>query len=209
MPLTTPFQLANDSEMRLLLGYSGPPRAGKITADNYGTSGTYTVGIADGDNATVEAWPLNGFQYAVGNVVYILQAENAPDSGVIIGRKGHATKLGVGVSTPASVLHVEDTVGGFAVLTAAKVGATEITLLSGRVWWALTARVLLIHRATNDFAVDDVTLYVPTSGTNWQDVVVGADTIRFRLYYTGDLRLVWSAGAGAGTVDVILRAMWI
>ena len=98
-----PYELAHDSELRLLLAYSSPPRAGRITAEN---SGSYTVEIADGENATVEAVPLNGFAYAVGDVVYVLQAANAPDSGLIVGRTGHATRLGIGAASPDGPLHV-------------------------------------------------------------------------------------------------------
>jgi len=97
------YTLGNDSELRLLLGYSGPPRAGRITAVN---PASYTVEIADSDAAAVEAWPLNGAVYAEGNVVYVLQAENAPDSGVIVGRKGALTRLGIGTASPQAALDV-------------------------------------------------------------------------------------------------------
>ena len=97
------YTLGNDSELRLLLGYSGPPRAGRITAAG---PASYTVEIADSDDAAVEAWPLNGSVYAEGNIVYILQAENAPDSGVIIGRKGALTALGIGTASPQAALDV-------------------------------------------------------------------------------------------------------
>ena len=97
------YTLGNDSELRLLLGYSGPPRAGRITAVN---PASYTVEIADSDAAAVAAWPLNGAVYAEGNVVYVLQAENAPDSGVIVGRKGALTALGIGTASPQAALDV-------------------------------------------------------------------------------------------------------
>lgn len=202
MSLSTPFQLANDSEMRLLLGMSGPPRAGRIAAVN---AVSYTVEIADGDNATVEAWPLNGAVYAANNVVYVLQAENAPDSGVIIGRKGALTRLGVGVADPDATLQVEDSVGGGGILTAGAIAGTERTLLSGRVGRAFAARALLTMPTA--YVTADVELGVPGSGYAAQNVAIASTTVQFRLYTTGDLRVVRTAGTG--TPDAVLRAVWI
>lgn len=108
--LSQPYQLANDSELRLLLGYTSPPRAGKITAYS---GGKYTVEIADGDDAVVEAIALNEVSYAVGNIVYVLQAANAPESGVIIGCDGYPTKLAIGKVNPT----VELDVGGDAAIS--------------------------------------------------------------------------------------------
>ncbi len=104
MALSQAYELGNDGEMRLMLGLGGPPRAGRITALLGGNR--YTVEIADSENSAVTASALNGAVYASGDVVYLLQAENAPDSGVIIGRIGAVAALGVGTATPSVALDV-------------------------------------------------------------------------------------------------------
>lgn len=197
-----PYALAHDSEMRLLLAFTAPPRAGRIAAVN---AASYTVEIADGDNATVEAVALNGFVYAAGNVVYVLQADNAPDSGVIVGRKGAARRLGVGVADPDAALQVEDSVGGGGILTAGAIAGTEQTLLSGRVGRAFAGRALLASGAA--YITADVELGVPGSGYAAQNAAIASTTVQFRLYANGDLRVVRTAGTG--TPDAALRAVWL
>jgi hypothetical protein len=41
----------------------------------------------DPDGGTATAWPLNGFTYAVGDVVYVSFASDAADSGIVVGSK--------------------------------------------------------------------------------------------------------------------------
>ena len=196
------YALANDSELRLLLAYSAPPRAGRITAV---VSGAYTVEIADGDNATLEAVALNGFVYGVDDVVYVLQAANAPDSGLMVGRKGHATQLGIGAANPDGPLDVEDANGGFVVLSAGGINGTEQTLLTARIGQVVTGDVLVADGTNYNTAA--LVLTVPSSSYNAQSVNVGGTTVQFRVYVNGDLRVVRTAGTG--TPAVAVRVLWV
>lgn len=202
------YALANNSELRLLMAYSAPPRAGRITAVNSSGGGyalSYTVEIADGENATLDAVALNGFVYGVGDVVYVLQAVNAPDSGLIVGSVRNAARLAVGDADPDGPLCVEDTTGGFAVLSASGINGTEQTLLAARVGQALSGDALAADGANVNTAA--LVLTVPASGYNAQNCTVGATTVQFRLYAGGDLRVVRTAGTG--TPDAVLRALWV
>jgi hypothetical protein len=197
-----PYALAHDSELRLLLAYSAPPRAGRITAVN---SSSYTVEIADGENATVEAVALDGFSYGVDDVVYVLQAANAPDSGLIVGCLGPALRLGIGTVSPDGPLHVEDANGGFAALSAGGINGTEQTLLAARVGQVLTGDALVADGTNYNSAA--LVLTVPASSYNAQNVGVGGATVQFRVYANGDLRVVRTAGASTPTA--VVRALWV
>jgi hypothetical protein len=196
------YTLGNDSELRLLLGYSGPPRAGRITAVN---PTSYTVEIADADNAAVEAWPLNGAVYAEGNIVYVLQAENAPDSGVIIGRKGSLTRLGVGIASPDIALHVRGPGGGGGIAAASAIDGTEQTLLSARITLAVAGTALV--GAGGLSGVLALSLVKPGSSYSAQNVTVSGNTVEFRCYANGDLRVVRTAGSNAATASLTL--VWL
>lgn len=95
MTLSTNFELANNSEFRLLSNFSTPPRPGRITALE--GNGQVRVTTDDPDGGDVLAWPLNGFQYAVNDVVYLAFALNNPDSAIVIGSKAPLPKLDAGV----------------------------------------------------------------------------------------------------------------
>lgn len=86
MSLDRAFTLAHDSEFRTLVAFSGPPRPGRVIALE--VSGQVRVEMDDPDGGDVLAWPLNGAQYAVDDIVYCLLAANAPDSGIVVGAKG-------------------------------------------------------------------------------------------------------------------------
>ena len=79
------YHLANDSEFRVLIGFAQPPRAGKVTAVL--GSGQVEVTMDDQDGGTVTAWPLNGFTYAVDDVVYVAFTSSHGDTGIVIGSK--------------------------------------------------------------------------------------------------------------------------
>ncbi len=200
--LSQPYRLANDSEMRLLLGYSVPPRAGKVQSVS---SGVYIVEIADGEDSTVRAVALNGFVYNVGALVYVLQASNAPDSGVIVGSRSSAAELAVGAGSPDGPLHAEDDVGAFVVVSAAHVGASEQTLISSRISKAVIGDVMAVVDGSS--AALALSLGVPGSAYNAQNLAIASNTLQFRLYSTGELRVVRTAGTG--TPDVLVRALWM
>ena len=85
MTIPNSFELAHDSEFRLLANFTTPPRAGRITVIE--PSGQVRVATDDPDGGDVLAWPLNGFTYAVDDVVYIAFAANSPDTAIVIGAK--------------------------------------------------------------------------------------------------------------------------
>jgi hypothetical protein len=51
----------------------------------------------DPDGGDVLAWPLNGFIYAVGDVVYVAFAVNSPDSAIVVGSRAPLPTLDPGV----------------------------------------------------------------------------------------------------------------
>ena len=79
------YALATDGEFRLLAQLGRPPRAGRVAS--LLPSGQVTVDMDDPDGGTATAWPLNGFSYAVGDVVYVSFASDAADSGIVVGSK--------------------------------------------------------------------------------------------------------------------------
>jgi hypothetical protein len=89
------FELANDAEFRLLANFTTPPRAGRVTGIE--PSGQVRVASHDADGGDVLAWPLNGFSYAVDDLVYITFAENSPDSALVIGSLASLPQLDAGV----------------------------------------------------------------------------------------------------------------
>lgn len=91
MTISQAYQLATDGEFRLLAGFTSPPRAGVVTALEAG--GQVRVTMDDADGADVLAWPLNGFTYAVDDVVYVAFASDSPESGIVIGSKGSVPVL--------------------------------------------------------------------------------------------------------------------
>jgi hypothetical protein len=101
MAITEAYRLAHDSEFRLLAGLAAPTRAGRITALE--PSGQVRVALDDADGGDVLAWPLNGFTYAVADVVYVLFAANGAESGVVVGSKAPLPTLAA-AALPAALL---------------------------------------------------------------------------------------------------------
>jgi hypothetical protein len=91
MTLSTGYELATDTQFRELGNFTTPPRAGRITAIE--ASGQVRVETDDPDGGDVLAWPLNGFSYAVNDVVYVAFAVNHPESALVIGSKGSVPVL--------------------------------------------------------------------------------------------------------------------
>lgn len=83
MSLPTGFNLATDAAFRLVAGFTEPPKAGRILAIE--GNGQARIELDEADGGEVLAWPLNGFVYAPGDVIYVLFAANAPESGIILG----------------------------------------------------------------------------------------------------------------------------
>lgn len=91
MTIPTAYTLATDAQFRELSNFITPPRAGRVTALE--GSGQVRVATDDPDGGDVLAWPLNGFAYAVDDVVYITFAVNNPESALVIGSKGATPTL--------------------------------------------------------------------------------------------------------------------
>lgn len=101
MGIPANYELANDSEFRLISNFTTPPRAGRITVIE--ANGQVRVATDDPDGGDVLAWPLNGFSYAVDDVVYIAFAANNPESAIVIGAKAPLPTLAAGVLPEAYV----------------------------------------------------------------------------------------------------------
>lgn len=85
MGLSNWFEIATDALFRELSNFATPPRAGRITAIEM--NGQVRVDCDDPDGGDVLAWPLDGFTYAVNDVVYVAFAVNNPDSAIVLGSK--------------------------------------------------------------------------------------------------------------------------
>jgi hypothetical protein len=92
MTISEAYRLATDGEFRLVAGFTSPPRAGVVTALE--ASGQVRVAMDDADGLDVLAWPLNGFGYAVDDLVYVVFAADSPESGIVVGSKGSLPVLG-------------------------------------------------------------------------------------------------------------------
>ncbi len=89
MTIDRAFELATDPLFREVSNFITPPKAGVITAIE--GSGQVRVDTDDPDGGDVLAWPLNGFTYAVDDVIYVAFAVNSPDSAIVLGSKGPTT----------------------------------------------------------------------------------------------------------------------
>lgn len=105
------FQIATDRQFNEVGNFASPPRAGKVT--DVLPSGQVQIETDDPEQPVVTAWPLNGFEYAVGDVVYIAFAVNNAESAIVIGSKSPLPTLDPVVFVPGVVL-----VDGSVVLTA-------------------------------------------------------------------------------------------
>jgi hypothetical protein len=99
--LSNAYLIATDAEFRILSGFALSVRAGRILSIL--GSGQVTVELDDQDGGDATAWPLNGFTYAVGDVVYVLFANNASDSGIVVGSKAPLPVLDAAVLDTAFV----------------------------------------------------------------------------------------------------------
>ena len=100
---------------------------------------------------------------------------------------------------------MEDSNGGFAVLSAGGINGTEQTLLTARIGQVLTGDALVADGTTYNTAA--LVLTVPGSSYNAQNCTVGGTTVQFRLYANGDLRVVRTASTG--TPAAVVRALWV
>jgi hypothetical protein len=128
------YELATDAHFRELSNFTTPVRAGRITAIE--ASGQVRVETDDAEGGDVLAWPLNGFTYAVGDVVFVDFAVNHPESAIVIGSKGATPVLDgvVRTTTDQSVAGVKNFTNGIKVGG----GLTLTTLLSGTYTPAIT-----------------------------------------------------------------------
>jgi hypothetical protein len=84
------FELATDAAFRMVAGFSEPPKAGQVVGLEL--SGQYRI-HTDDDGGEVLAWPINGFEYGLGDVVYVLLSGALPASGIILGSHAPAPTL--------------------------------------------------------------------------------------------------------------------
>ena len=94
--------LAQDAWLPILQGQPLSPALGTISAGPL-ANGQYTVAISGGEGMDeVDVWPLNGVVLEVGDIVWVLFASAAPESGVILGRQKPMAFVPWAVFPPAS-----------------------------------------------------------------------------------------------------------
>lgn len=96
------FAMATDRQFNEVGNFASPPRAGKVT--DVLPSGQVQIETDDPEQPIVTAWPLNGFTYAVGDVVYVAFAVNNAESAIVIGSKSPLPVLDPSVFVPGVVL---------------------------------------------------------------------------------------------------------
>lgn len=109
MALGSGYELATDVQFREVSNFTTPPRAGRVTAVE--GNGQVRVETDDPDGGDVLAWPLNGFTYAVNDVVYVIFAVNSPDSAIVIGSLAPLPTLEVGDPLIAGVIQARGSGG--------------------------------------------------------------------------------------------------
>jgi hypothetical protein len=109
MTISNAFEMATNAEFKELSNFSLPPRAGRVTAIE--ASGQVRVASDDPDGGDVLAWPLNGFTYAVNDVVYILFAGNSPDSAIVLGARSPVPALTVGDPLEVNIVRARSAAG--------------------------------------------------------------------------------------------------
>ena len=85
MTIPQAIQLATDHDFRNFAGLAAPVRMGRVTAIEASGQVRVTTDDADGEDAL--AWPLNGFTYAVNDIVYIASPQGTPDSAIVLGSR--------------------------------------------------------------------------------------------------------------------------
>lgn len=193
--ITRSFELATDGEFRLLAGFTSPPRAGVVTGIL--PSGQVTVTLDEAGGGEARAWPLNGWDYPVGAVVYVAFAADSPESGIILGAKA---------PVPAHAAFVGRDGGGRAIV----VSVTAIGSTTPRVLIADGAGDV-VYGVTFQGVVSDGATGVGASGTltpnTTQDVVAG--TLTLRLTCTASGALTAHRQSGTGSASVVLLAVWL
>lgn len=171
MAIPEVYALATDGEFRLLAQLGRPPRAGRVAS--LLPSGQVTVDMDDPDGGTATAWPLNGFTYAVGDVVYVSFASDAADSGIVVGSKAPVPLVAL-ASIPDALLR-----DGSRTLTADwDIGDARRVLGDG-----LRARNGAGLRLEDD--AGNLGVFVEDGG----DVGIGTATPTVKLDVAGDVRL--------------------
>jgi hypothetical protein len=224
MTIPSNFELANDSEFRLLANFTAPPRAGRITAIE--PSGQVRVATDDADGGDVLAWPLNGFHYAVNDVVYITFAANSPDTAIVLGAKAPLPVLDASVlglsgdwdigedrRIQLEALRARDGEGiaietddGFVVILVKDDGQIDIRR-SGSDGPMMTFNTLTIVESGLTFVcgfqvqnsdADDVSLTIirDTATNAMMGAGVGGDTVR-RIVIQADGKILWGDGSNA------------
>jgi len=185
--MTQPFDLANDHTFRTILGAGTPPLPARILTvdDNH-----YTLESLAGDAAELDAVSLNGWCYAVGDVVYVLLAANSADNGIIIGIVSNLyQKLAVGdYVVPTGIMTVRGDYARYH-FADARITTSETTILAAGNVGSVVCGTVLLDDGANHVA-DTLDLAVPGSGYNHQDVTLGSDTVQFRLYADGSLTAI-------------------
>lgn len=209
--ITRSFELATDDEFRLLAGITSPPRAGVVT--DILPSGQLVVALDETDGGAARAWPLNGWHYPVGAVVYVVFAADSPESGIVLGTKGgmalQVTGKRVGLFDAAAnsqgMLHAHDGVGGLICVTLTGIdNATPRVLIpdgGGDVVRGLAYQIVV-----SDGAGVAATAAVLTPGAS-QDYVAGSLTVRVICSAAGALTV--HRQSGTGSASLALLGVWL
>ena len=114
--LTRGYQMATDVEFRQMSALTNPPRAGKVLALE--ASGQVRIESDDPEGGDVLAWPLNGFEYGVGDIVYVAFPANQPDGAIVLGARSPLPALGLDEiqAADSSGLRLVDDAGNLGIL---------------------------------------------------------------------------------------------
>jgi hypothetical protein len=202
MALPTSFELATDAVFRLVAGFAEPPRPGRIAEVT--ANGQVRIEMDDVDGGEVLAWPLNGFEYEPGAVVFVMLAANSPSSGIVVGSLAPTPTL-PGQVIDASRVPLANG-GGY--------GVTSVSLTNTGAWIdvlpAATVTAVLHLRAAlapSSGAADTATVTLLAGGGASSLYSAGGNTVEAEVTGGGVFRV--QRAAGSATFAVALDMLWV
>jgi hypothetical protein len=188
------YLLANDSEFQLLSGFTQPPKAGRVLAIE--SNNQLRIEADDSDGAEILAWPLDGANYQVNDIVFVQFTGNGPDSAIVIGQF-------TGARLPHAYWHRTFGIGNIALISVTGIAGVAVTLIpDGPI--DVTKRIQYIGIVTNSLPANES---IPNTtnkascanGATFTLYSAGGETLQTTVAANGATTLIRSAGVSTFT----------